>query len=463
MVIKPNRIKMTPQLIFAILLLEGFSTISIEILSIRQLLPFVGNSVIITSLIIGVFLLFLSLGYWQGGNIKDKFKAQLSRNFSYAALITGVGLSFLFIVSYFTLSQLFFTNHILLRLSIYLLLVLAPLVYFLGQTIPLTTNLFKQSKSVSKISGNALFLSTLGSFLGAVLTSLLFLNYLGVALTVFINFLILLILAKMLSPKKLSTLDMLQVLLLIGIMYYINVISEKELFVKTNNYANYTIKQDKDETFLISNFSLMSRVNSQRKGFPIYEKVKSILFKELKLNNKKILVLGAGGFSLSAESTFNNQITYVDIDKNIKGIAEKYFLKDKIKGDFLAEDARVFLTYNKNKYDVIFSDAYSNLNTSPAPLLTTEYFQDIRRHLNPDGMAMLNIIASPFLNDNFSKHIDNTISHVFKNCMKMPMNYKHRLANIIYLCKMAHTEQDNKIYTDNLNQATLDQFGSVYY
>lgn len=54
-------------LLYGILILEGFVTISVEILTIRQLIPFYGNSVIITSIIIGIFLLFLAFGYWRGG------------------------------------------------------------------------------------------------------------------------------------------------------------------------------------------------------------------------------------------------------------------------------------------------------------------------------------------------------------------------------------------------------------
>ena len=47
--------------ILFIIFLEGFVSISVEILAIRQLIPMVGNSVIVTSLIIGIFLLFLAM------------------------------------------------------------------------------------------------------------------------------------------------------------------------------------------------------------------------------------------------------------------------------------------------------------------------------------------------------------------------------------------------------------------
>lgn len=60
-------------LLYLIILLEGFVTISLEILTVRQLTPVMGSSVIVTSLIIGIFLLFLALGYRRGGEHCDHY------------------------------------------------------------------------------------------------------------------------------------------------------------------------------------------------------------------------------------------------------------------------------------------------------------------------------------------------------------------------------------------------------
>lgn len=63
-----------------IIVVEGFVSIATEILTIRQLLPVAGGSVIVTSIVIGIFLLFLAMGYQHGGKKKwctpKKFKAQ---------------------------------------------------------------------------------------------------------------------------------------------------------------------------------------------------------------------------------------------------------------------------------------------------------------------------------------------------------------------------------------------------
>src|SRR5436190_18774016 len=81
---------MSRMVLFGIILIEGFVTISAEILTIRQLLPLVGNSVIVTSLIIGVFLLFLAYGYRRGGQYQDRYEEILKSNFTKSAIFLGV-------------------------------------------------------------------------------------------------------------------------------------------------------------------------------------------------------------------------------------------------------------------------------------------------------------------------------------------------------------------------------------
>ncbi|MDF1684959.1 MAG: fused MFS/spermidine synthase [Legionellaceae bacterium] len=451
--------------IFLLLLTEGFITISLEILSIRQLLPFVGSSVIVTSLIIGVFLLFLSFGYYLGGNCNKKHFEKLQFNFNIAACFAGIGLSYAFCEVFFFMGDHFFTQQRLFSLLIYLLLVLAPVVLLLGQTIPITTNFFKQSDSVNKISSQTLFLSTLGSFLGAVLTSLILLNYLGVGESVLFNALLLLTLSLALAfkIKKHRGTQLFIVMVTASCLYNLNIHHEKQHFNLTNNYANYHVQHETNNhvntSYLWINNALMSSMDETNKSAEYIEIVKNIVFNELALKEKEILVVGAGGFSFSYENTFNNHFTYIDIDKNIQQITEKYFLRHPIKGTFVAADARIHFNQKTNNYDLIFSDPYSKYNI-PSSLLTKEYFESLKQHLNLNGYAVFNIIADPFLRDAYSKRIDNTLSAVFKNCMKQPLKYQSP-SNIIYVCQKNINENDAYIYTDNNNRSSMDQFRAI--
>lgn len=447
-------------LLLAIILLEGFVTISVEILTIRQLIPVAGSNVIVTSLIIGVFLLFLAYGYRKGGSYKNNYQKILKRNFILAMIMVGVGLSLIFIENFFRYCKLLLDLPPLWILLVYLLLIIAPIVYILGQTVPITTNLFKQDKHIGAISGKVLHLSTVGSFLGSVLTTLVLMNFFGVAWTVLFN---VAALAALVLFVERTTITILITVFSGIIAYSINIMFEKQICIATTPYGNYTIlnnaKYDEHHIgkILIINDSLSSFINSNKQGFNYIEYLKEILFNDLKLKHKKILVIGAGGFTLSAEKTNDNHFTYVDIDEKLYTKIAPQFVGT-VNGKFIAADGRQYVQNTQQKYDVILSDAYSNQQTIPAHMLTYQHMVNIRHALTFDGIAIFNIIARPLQQDNYAKRIDNTIKAVFPNCMVVPLKYSARPVNILYICKKSAQEQDKLIYQDDKNTSMLDAF-----
>jgi len=186
--------------------------------------------------------------------------------------------------------------------------------------------------------------------------------------------------------------------------------------------------------------------------------MKKILFQELNLRNKRILVLGAGGFTLSAQSDHSNDIIYNDIDGKIIQIAKNNFIK-KINGKFIAGDARNVVKANQKPFNVIVSDVYSTGVSIPFHLITQEHFNNIRNALTPDGIAIFNIIARPTLSDKYSKRLNNTLLSVFQNCMIIPREYVDRVTNIIYVCKKSNISEGKTRYTDNMNQSVVDFYG----
>lgn len=455
--------KLEKFLLFFIILIEGFVSVAIEILVIRQLIPVAGTSVLVTSLIIGFYLLFLALGYYYGGCRLSNFATILQRNFLIAAIFIGIGLSFLFVQNFFIIFNELLASKVIFVLSCYLLLIIAPLAYFLGQTIPITMNLMQQEKLAGSVGGKVLFLSTVGSFFGAILTTLLMMEYLGVAWTVVINAVSLLFLSWLLFDGAKEKIFWFAIFTLVSFLIYrVNVVSEKQLFVQTTNYANYQVVKrvhfiDRKGDLLLINNSPSSFLDINKSGFAYIELIKKILFQDLKLHGKNILVIGAGGFTLSAATTNNNQFTYLDIDPKILKIVNKNYLS-RINGKFIGGDARVFLPNAKNKYDVIVTDAYSNLFSIPPELLTAEYFNNIKQALTKEGIAVFNFIIDPFLQDAYSKRIDNTLRMVLQNCMSVPLDFSQKLTNVIYVCKPNVSSLDQHIYVDNKNPATINYF-----
>lgn len=441
-----------------IIVIEGFVSIAIEILTIRQLLPVAGSSVVVTSLVIGIFLLFLALGYRQGGKHQAELTKQLRKNFLIAAIWLGLGLSYGFVIMFFYGIQQITGPHIIYPLVSYLLLVIAPLIYMLGQTVPITMNMMKQNNRAGVIAGYTLGLSTVGSFLGATITTLLLMHFFGVAWTVFVNFALLMLLFLVLSESRNAFVAQLLVVVSAGIIVFgLNIKAGKQMFIADDNYANYQILSAKNEKVLTINGTFSSYINSENKGFRYIEKIKKILFEDMKLHDANILILGAGGFTLSAEKTLNNHFTYVDIDQKLKKIIVPRFVS-KINGELIVDDARHFLQMTPKQYHVIIVDAYTNTKAIPAHLLTYEYMRLIQKRLTENGTAILNVVANPLLMDSYSKRIDNTIRAVFRNCMVSPAVYANAASNIIYVCANEKSQADKTIYSDNLNTSATDYF-----
>ncbi len=63
-----------------VLFLEGFVSVSLQMLMMRQLVPFIGSSVVVSSLVVGFFLASLALGYAVGGRVKENHIEKLIKN-----------------------------------------------------------------------------------------------------------------------------------------------------------------------------------------------------------------------------------------------------------------------------------------------------------------------------------------------------------------------------------------------
>lgn len=258
----------------------------------------------------------------------------------------------------------------LIPLTIYLLCVIAPVVYCLGQTVPIIINLWRPQLPAGKIGGQVLHLSTIGSFLGATLTALILLNLFGVGWSVFINFCFLVLLTLFHLDIKNQTLFMISLVTLGSIIFNLNISFESDFFALTNNYSNFQVvtkntSKGTQQKFLISNNRVHSCLLENNKGCAYIEKIKQLLF----------------------------------------------FLP-RINGEFVANDARHFIHSTSQLFDVIISDAYQGI-ALPIQLATQEYFREIKSHLHDNGLAIFNIIARADYRDTYSRHMDNTIRSVF--------------------------------------------------
>ena len=450
------------RLVYWILFLEGIASVSLQMLLLRQVMPFVGASIIHTSIVIGVFLSALALGYYIGGHVtQSEYVPRLKVNLVLSMGILGVGLSTWF-VGVFMLSVNDYV-HPLISLTLYCLIIMGPLVVLLAQTVPLLINALN-ADTQAKAAGSAYAISTIGNVIGAVFTSLVILYFLGTHFAVVLNVALLFICYALLHRRF----D-LKVLVVAAAGMFVALIGmefNRHSFEKNNAYADINVihSDDNDAALLILNNSPSSRYDKDGTGWPYIEGFKARIAQKSEVAKHEIsaLILGAGGFTLSAGVTDNVKYHYVDIDKDLLDIAEQQIINQPINGEFTVSDGRLFLTHTMDALqafknglaDVIVLDMYSNHYVIPTHLASFEFHELVNSRLSEHGEVMINVIGSSSFDDEYTLRKDATIRSAYGACMTHIVSFEYDVTNLLYFCQKKQTE-DVVVFSDNRTQLSV--------
>ena len=442
---------MSRLLIYTIVFIEGFCSLGAEVIALRRLVPHVGSSIVVTAPTIAFFLLALALGYAAGARVAANYTAIVARNFLIAALLAGFGLSGV------TVDWLF--AHLQPPLMAYIVFiggVLCPLAWLLGQTVPILTNLMKHART-GEASGMALYWSTLGSFLGSLSLSLLVMQWLGVSAAVLACALLLVFGTLLLGHRgvKMALFCLSTAAIAIGFNLRHDVTADTA-------YAEYIVGpvdlpgQSNPRAFWVNKSTASLIDDSEPPNYTRYiKRLRQILLDELAFREREILVLGAGGFTLSHRELMN-RYTYVDIDPAIREIAERHFLREPARGEFIADDARRFVATTERRFDAVVVDVYSSHTSIPSHLVTQEFWEGARRVLKPDGVLLANLILDGRLETPYARNLLATIDSVFGRCAVDVLHKAKTLANVEVTCFASSKPGPTGIYVDEKNRADLD-------
>jgi len=480
---------MPTRLLYLTILIEGYVVLAVELLAIRQLLPFAGSGVEVVAIAISGVLLPLAIGYHYGGIAYARAFARARRrgtrppsirrilqlNIVIALLILTFGLSYPVLEDFFGFLTNHGVRHRLAQTSAYTTIFLVLPVFLLGQTVPLISRYFSRRR-LSEITGRMLFFSTTGAFFGSVFSTLVLMSFIGVHNTVIVTLGMLAALAVMLGGKgrrrgaaAAIALFLLAVILNCGIgLRAVGVVSDNAY-----NIARVIPLPEEDAKILMLNRSPSSEIGhdpEQRADYIKYIEKSFIATMPPATGPRDILVIGAGGFTLGVNDTFNHYI-FVDIDPAMKDIAEQHFLPEKLTPNkqFVASSARAFLRRDDKHYDLIVLDAFQNAYAIPMECTTREFLQDVKARLKPNGVVAANIFASPDFRDKFSARYDRTFGSVFPIHARHAIEEfdpwrqedatdpAHYLANVIYVYFNTPLAGDDTIYTDDKNTYSIDR------
>ena len=463
-------------LLFIVILIEGYVVLSTELLAIRLTIPYVGSGTDTVSIIIAAVLMPLAFGYYNGGRFKP-YKTRGGKVMTVRRkLINNITISTFFVtfaVSYIPLSVFFVSlkdmgiTMRLLATTIYAVLFLVTPVYLLGQTIPLVSNFFSK-ETLARITGKMLFFSTVGSFLGATFSTLVLMAFIGVHYTATINILLLLLLYFLLEKKFKERVALpLIAVAVIGIIFNSGYMMKTRNIVANNKYNTIIIKEQQGRRIISLNNNFSSAITPDGRMFKYGEFIKGTFINKAPADAapNDILVIGTGGFSLSARDA-KNKYDYVDIDGSLKDVAETHFLQRRLKDNvtFYPVPARAYLSESTKQYDIVVLDTFTGATSIPEHLVTQNFFQQVYDAMKPDGLLVINTIADPNFASAFSRHFDTTLRSVFPYVSRRIIQdydgwdrHDNRPYNVIYSAHKWPEGTEQKIYTDNKNTFMYDK------
>lgn len=443
----------------------GYSSLSLELIVLRQLSSFVGTTTITVSIVMGSFLAFMSWGYYKGSVesvVWSSLRRQAANDFLLIALLVVLASSYILIDIYFiAFNEAGITSNII-QTALYSLLFLSYGPYLFGKiTAMLSRYLHYRDPN---FTGKIMAVDTIGSVLGSLLTTLIIMPFVGVNHTIVVVVVITLSAACFLTRRR-NYVAILTILLAAVLFNQDKLLKDTYGIIENNAVATVGVHETDNgkSRLLVINGSMSSKISKEHNlNFSYINFINDNFIRTLPENETKdILVIGAGGFTVGIDDTRNNYI-YVDVDKNLKRITEENFLKKKLSPNkkFVVQDANQFLKESRNKYDIIVLDTYSSLQYIPMELVTREYFERAKNNLKEGGILLLNAIVSPNFGDDFAMNLDNTLRSVFKNNLRSQVvrNFnawkQGTRGNVIYV--YYNRPNPGKIYTVNKNPSFYD-------
>ena len=384
------------------------ASLGVEFGASRLLAPYFGTSLYVWGVLIGLILIYLSAGYVIGGRLADRFPRD-----DYLFQITawaGLWIGLIPLVSYPILlaSQQGFKDlsvGLVAGTLLAVVLLFAVPVILLGCVSPFAIRLLlKNVETGGNTAGRVYALSTAGSILGTFLPVFWFIPTYGTRPTLegFGLALVLISIAGLWPRRKAFALFALAVIL--AWIFLPSGIKPpqvgKLLYEKESAYHYIQVVQVGTKTELILNEgqAVHSIYDSQSlvTGGPWDYFLIADSFRPAQTTEpapKDVAILGLAGGTAARQYTaaFGSgvDITGVEIDPEILNVAKKYFHLDEPNVHPVVDDARYWLDTHAGQYDVVVVDAYRQPYI-PFHLTTREFFSEVRGHLRPGGVAVVN-------------------------------------------------------------------------
>jgi len=393
--------------------ITGAAILIIEIAAFRILAPYFGNTLYSTSSIIGVVLGALSIGYYTGGILADRYPSRSL--FFLLILLAGI----------FSLLIQVLADTVLRLLGYSLDMIIGPAVMstvlffvpsaILGMMSPFAIKLLSiDSREMGRISGSVFFWSTLGSIFGSFAAGFVLIPRLGISTIVISVGLALIAIGGLGSISFLRKHSIIFLVLTffipggIGLSIDVrNAVSPDNIIYEDDGFYSLIRVQD---TKIGDRAARILTLDRDTHGVLLRDDFDSFftyldyfpIYKLVNPEAKNFLFIGGGAYVAPRDILLDHansaiRVEVAEIEPGLLDLARRYFdLPEDSRLTNTVMDGRRFLANREDgTYDVIFGDAYSSSLSIPSHLVTTEFFNLVRNKLGPHGVFVGNFIGNP--------------------------------------------------------------------
>ncbi|MFA6250866.1 MAG: fused MFS/spermidine synthase [Candidatus Shapirobacteria bacterium] len=387
-----------------VVLVCGAVTMVLEMTGSRILGPYVGTSTYTWTSLIGVILGAMSLGYWLGGRWADSNANKLG--LSKIILAAGGAIGIIFFVKDLVLQVLTQTgiDTTLAAIGAAIGLFFGPSL-LLGMVSPIAAKIRLNSvENSGQTVGNLYALSTLGSILGTFLAGYFLIPSYGSGMVLIILTVTLTLLSLLLSgfDKWKGRTGLIVLVTVLATLWPGSRLTKKLLADVDTEYSRVwifdTIINNRSTRCLTTDPTGIQSAKYLDSDELVFDYTKYYRLGDVfNQNINEALMIGGAGYSYPRDFLARHlkaTMTVVEIDPGMTRLAKEYFgLKENPRLRITHEDGRVFLNRNKNKYDVIYIDAF-NSTTVPFQLTTVEAIRKMWEALEADGVVLTNLISA---------------------------------------------------------------------
>lgn len=382
----------------------GMTSLALEMCASRLLGAYFGTSLYIWAVLIGLILIYLTIGYFVGGRLADRYPST-----RFLCVVTALAGLATCIIPFVSQPILGWSVAAMAEISVGIfatsllgsVLLFAIPVTLLGLVSPFAIRLVTKKVDASgRVSGSLYAISTFGSILGAFLPVLWMIPTFGVRRTLLI-FGTLLFAASLwgLRPRWRPSFAVALILLVLPLGPLKDIPNLKYEKESAYNYIQVTQQADGSRQLILNEGQAIHSVyypdpNKVLTGWywdyflaaPYFNPG----FTPQKLHRVGIIGLAGGTIAHQFTQVYGPvPIDGVEIDPAIVDVGRTYFAMNEPNLHVHVQDGRTFIATTHEQYDVVAIDAFQQPYI-PFQLTTKEFFSQIRSHLSPTGVVALN-------------------------------------------------------------------------